>query len=90
MEKQLLKSEEEYIEYCKENKIYTLDGFSRVVLNENTQYADCDYHQNTRYGDTCIENKPAKYPCIMCWEYDERPLMDEIRIEFIYPDESNA
>lgn len=90
MGKQVLNSEEEYIEFCKENRLYTLDGFTRIILNENVQYSDCDYHHNTRYGDTYIEYKPVKYPCTICWEYNEQPCIDEIRIEFIYQDGLNG
>jgi len=87
----LLKTKEDYINYCKENEVYnTSQKYGSQYTNidggiEHDLYDAIDIEPDSLFiRRRYITSEPISYPCIFIWtciDYDN----PEYRGEFIYP-----
>lgn len=86
MVKKLLKSEEEYYDYC---IAHTVGYIYRKYGSQCCDYdsgMECDWY-GTVFGDQTlrIEYQPVSYPCLMVW--NTYGPDDYQSVMFVYPDD---
>ena len=95
MEKKVLKSDQEYFDYCVENTIGVIGrkyGSQCSCVGNDGDSVVCSYY-HTYDNDSCpetivVERKPKKYPCVLCWMLEEGDN-DIYRGAFVYPEDFN-